>query len=148
MGLLQGVPLCSAQNFSLASSYYLDSFPFSASSTSLSWNVFIVQPFAASSRPPLLLSETSQTSLLVTLTYVSFSYERNLYLPTSFSILGSARLKNKSKTVQIFLESFCVHLPTHAFFFPQRGSLSLPSLSSLEPAFQYRAHSFYFMLLL
>ena len=42
---------------------------------------------------------------------------------------------SETKTLQIFLESFCVYSPVHASFYFYRGSSGLSSLYSLEPAF-------------
>ena len=65
---------------------------------------------------PLPLSETSLLSLRVTLTHFAmFSCKRALCFPNSFSISGLIRLGSETKTFRVFLESFCVHSPTHAF---------------------------------
>ena len=67
---------------------------------------------------PLLFSEASLPLLRVILTHFTLSsYERALHLPTSFSISGLARLESETKTLQILLESFCIHSPAHASFF-------------------------------
>ena len=72
----------------------------------------------SSSRIPLLLTEAFLPPLRVTLTHFTiFSCERALGLPTSFPISGLARLGVKTKTLQIVLESFCVHSPAHASFY-------------------------------
>ena len=65
-----------------------------------------------------LLSEASLPYLRVTLTHFTLSsYERALCLPTSFPISGLAGLGSETKTLQIVLESFCVHSPAHASFY-------------------------------
>ena len=72
----------------------------------------------SSSPIPLLLTEASLPSLRVTLTHFTLLfYERALRLPTFFPISGLARLKSETKTLQIVLESSCVHSPAHASFY-------------------------------
>ena len=72
----------------------------------------------SSSLIPLLLSEASLPPLRVTLTHFTLSsYERALRLSTSFPISGLARLRSETKTLQIVMESSCVHSRTHASFY-------------------------------
>ena len=72
----------------------------------------------SSSPIPLLLSEDSIPPLRVTLTHFTrLFHEQALGLPTSFSISGLARLGSEAKTLQIVLESFCVHSRAHASFY-------------------------------
>ena len=50
-------------------------------------------------------------------------------------------------SLQIFLESFCIYSPAHAFLLLLRGPHCLPSLSSLESAFlHFGVHPFISML--
>ena len=71
----------------------------------------------SSSPIPLLLTKAFLPPLRVTLTHFTlFSYERALRLPTSFPISGLAT-RSETKTLQIVLESFCVHSPAHASFY-------------------------------
>ena len=66
---------------------------------------------------PLPLSEAPLTFLRITLTHFARSfYERALRPPTFFPISGLARHGVKPR-LQIFLESFGVHSPVHAFFY-------------------------------
>ena len=72
----------------------------------------------SSSPIPLLLTEASLPPLRITLTHFTLlSYERALRLPASFPISGLARHGSETKTLQIVLESFCVHSPAHASFY-------------------------------
>ena len=72
----------------------------------------------SSSPIPLLLTEASLPPLRVTLTHFTLSsYERALHLPTSFSYFRFGQTWNETKTLQIVLESFCVHSPAHASFY-------------------------------
>ena len=67
---------------------------------------------------PLLLTEASPSPLRVTLTHFTlFSYERALRLPTSCSYFRFGQTRSETKTLQIVLESFCVHSPAHASFY-------------------------------
>ena len=78
-----------------------------------------------SSPIPLLLSEASVPPLQVTLTdYTLFSYKRALYLPTSFPILGLARLGVKPRLCKWSWRAFA---STHP--------LMLPSTSPREALF-------------
>ena len=71
----------------------------------------------SSSPIPLLLSEASSPSLRVTLTHFTLlSNERALHFPT-FSHFRFGQTWSETKTVQIVLESFCVHSLAHAFFY-------------------------------
>ena len=71
----------------------------------------------SSSPIPLLLSETSLPPLRFTLTHFTLlSYERALRLPTSFPTSGG-QTRSEIKTLQIVLESSCVHSPAHASFY-------------------------------
>ena len=71
----------------------------------------------SSSPIPLLITEASLPPLRVTLTrFTLLSYERALHLPASFPISGLARAI-EAKTLQIVLESSCVHSPAHASFY-------------------------------
>ena len=70
----------------------------------------------SSSLIPVLLSETSLPHLRVTLTYLALTfYERVLRLPTSFSILGLARLKVKPRLCRSFWRAFA---STHPLMLP------------------------------
>ena len=72
----------------------------------------------SSSPIPLLLSEASLPPLRVTLTHFTlFSYERALRLPTFFSYFRFGQTWSETKTLQIVMESFCVHSPAHASFY-------------------------------
>ena len=72
----------------------------------------------SSSPIPLLLSEDSLPPLRVTLTHFThFSYEQALRLPTSFAHFRFGQTRSQTKTLQIVLESFCVHLPANASFY-------------------------------
>ena len=65
-----------------------------------------------------ILSEASLPSLQFTRTHFALSSnERALRLPTSFSISLLARPGSETKTLKIFLESFCVHSPVYAPFY-------------------------------
>ena len=76
----------------------------------------------SSSPISLLLSKASLPSLRVTLTHFTLlSYERALHLPTSFLILGLARLGVKPRLCRLSWRAFAL---TH--------SLMLPSTSSRE----------------
>ena len=102
-----------------------------------------------SSSPIPLLSEASLSPLQVTLTrFTLSSYERALRLPTSLSHFRFGQTCSETKTLQIALESFCIHSPVHAsFYFFWGGSSCLPSLSSLESAFVHHGvHPFLLML--
>ena len=73
-----------------------------------------------SSPIPLLLSEASLPPLRVTLTHFSlFSYERALRLPTSFPILGLARLGVKPRLCR---SSWRALASTHPFMLPSTSS--------------------------
>ena len=74
--------------------------------------------YLSSSPIPLLLSEASLPPLRVTLTHFTLlSYERALRLPTAFSYFRFGQTWSETKTLQIVLESFCVHSPAHASFY-------------------------------
>ena len=84
----------------------------------------------SSSSIPLFLSEASLPLPQIALTHFApSSYERALYLPTSFPTSGFATLGMKPR-LQIFMESFCVHSPAHASFYSYIPSLGSPSFSS------------------
>ena len=69
---------------------------------------------------PLLLSEASLPPLRVTLTHFTLSsYERALRLPTSFSILGLARLGVKPRLCR---SSWRVFASTHPLMLPSTSS--------------------------
>ena len=71
-----------------------------------------------SSSPIPLLFEASLPPLRVSLTHFTLSsYERALRLPTSLSYFRFGQTWSETKTLQIALESFCVHSPAHAFFY-------------------------------
>ena len=59
--------------------------------------------------------------------------------PLSPNLLSNFRFgqaRSETKTLQIFLESFCIHSPAHvSFYFSYGSSLFLSFLSFLEPAF-------------
>ena len=72
----------------------------------------------SSSPIPLLLSEASLPSLRVTLTHSLFYLMSGLFVsqpPFLFQVWPDYR--SEAKTLQIVLESFCVHLPAHASFY-------------------------------
>ena len=72
----------------------------------------------SSSHIRLRLSEGSLLPLRVTLTHFTLlSYERALRLPTSFSYFRFGQTRSETKTLQIVLESFCVHSPALASFY-------------------------------
>ena len=63
---------------------------------------------------PLLLSKASLP--LIALTHFALSsYERAFRLLNSFSYFRFGGTLNETMTLQIFLASFCVHSPAHAF---------------------------------
>ena len=98
----------------------------------------------SSSHIPLLLSDASTPSLRVTLTHFALlSFDRAL--PSHFRF---GQTLSETKTLQIVLESFCVHSPANAFFDISSGdSPCLPSLSSWVPALHYcGVHPFLSML--
>ena len=98
---------------------------------------------------PLLFSEASLPPLRVTLAhFILLSCGRAFRLPASFSHLRFGQAGGGAGTLQIVLESFCVHSLAHASFFLFRGDSScLPSLSSLESAFVHGGvHPFHYML--
>ena len=73
----------------------------------------------SSSPIPLLLSEASLPPLRVNLTHFTLlSYERRaLRLPASFPYFRFGQTWSEIKTLQIVLESSCVHSSAHAFFY-------------------------------
>ena len=102
----------------------------------------------SSSPIPLLLTEASLPSLRINLTHVTLSsYERALRL-LNLSYFRFGQSRSETKTLQIVLESFCVHSFAYgSFSFFWRGSSCLPSLSSVESTFLYRGiHPFHSML--
>ena len=71
-----------------------------------------------SSPIPLLLTEAFLPPLRVTLTYFTlFSYERALRLPTIHFDFRFGQTWSETKSLQIVLESFCIHSPAHASFY-------------------------------
>ena len=92
----------------------------------------------SSSPIPLLLSEASLPSLLVTLTHFTLlSYERALRLPTSYSISGLAKLGVKPRLCRSSWRAFA---STHSLMLPstspREALLACPSFLSWNlPAF-------------
>ena len=74
--------------------------------------------YLSSSPIPPLLSEASLPPQRVTPTHFALSsYERALRLSTSFSHFRFGRKWTETTTLQIVLESFCVHSPAGASFY-------------------------------
>ena len=72
----------------------------------------------SSSPIPFLLSEAFLPPLRVTLTHFTLlSYERALRLPTSFAHFRFGQSRSETKTLQIVLESVCVHSSAHDSFY-------------------------------
>ena len=100
----------------------------------------------SSSPIPLLLSEASLPPLRVTLTH--FILLSGSLSPNLLSHFRFGQTWSETKTLQIVLESLCVHSLAHASFYHSLGgSSSLPSLSFLESAFLHCGfHPFLLML--
>ena len=93
---------------------------------------------------PLLLSTSHTSHRLFSL----FRLMSGHLSPNLVSHFRFGQTWSETKTLQIVLESFCVHSPAHAsFYFSLEGFSCLPSLSSLESVHVHRGIHLYLSML-